>query len=72
MSAPPLEQATNKDLSAHAKETAEATETIRGELQVTVKTGQDESLFLNNKISQLKKDLEARCALIVLLFFPSL
>ena len=40
--------------------TAEETETLRGELQAMIKSMQDESLFLNNKISQLKKDLEAR------------
>lgn len=53
-------EATNRDLNVHSKEVAEGTDRARLELQSYVKTAADEILFLNNRLSVLKKDLESR------------
>lgn len=51
-------QATNDDLRAHQQYSAAEAESIRVALQAFTKQKMDEILNLNNKLSQLKKQLE--------------
>jgi hypothetical protein len=51
-------QATNDDLRAHQQHSAAEAEEIRVALQAFTKQKMDEILNLNNKLSQLKKQLE--------------
>jgi hypothetical protein len=52
-------QATNDDLRAHQQHSAAEAEEIRVALQAFTKQKMDEILNLNNKLSQLKKQLES-------------